>query len=345
MGRRCTYEPRIVPDEVRALKSDRPDCSVIVTTFNRADLLEGGLEALARQETPTGLEWELVVVDNNSIDRTRDVVREFSRVVPFSVRYRFEGRQGQAYARNAGVEEARGRVLAFTDDDILPAPNWVAALTTKLASGDLDGVGGSVIPQWEETPPVWLMRRPNLQPWLALTSAKEPMLLTYPLRLAARIVGANMAFKRTIFEEFGGFDTALGHRGRMPYGLEETAFVNGLLKSGRVIAFDPEIRVSHRITPRRMRRSFFVRRVFCHEAASVWLEPVGPASGVITLFGVERWRYRSLMGALARTVWRHATHQPTALEAQLDLAREAGTIWGQLVRRSSPRANGPASSV
>jgi GT2 family glycosyltransferase len=167
------------------------------------------------------------------------------------------------------------------------------------------------------------------------------MLLTYPVRLMARIVGANMAFKRTIFEEFGGFDTALGHRGRMPYGLEETAFVNELLRSGRVIAFDPEIRVSHRITPRRMRRSFFVRRVFCHQVASAWLEPEGAASGVTTLFGVERWCYRSLIGALARTVWRQATHQPTALEAQLDVAREAGSIWGQLVRRRRRERTGP----
>jgi len=337
-----------VPDEGSALKSDRPDCSVIVTTFNRAHLLEGGLEALARQETPTGLEWELVVVDNNSIDRTRDVVREFSRVVPFNVRYRFEGRQGQAYARNAGVEEARGRVLAFTDDDIIPARNWVASLTAKLVSADFDGVGGSVLPQWEETPPAWLMRRPNLQAWLALTSAQEPMLLTYPMRVEARIVGANMAFKRTVFDEFGGFDTALGHRGRIPYGLEEVAFVNGLLRSGRVIAFDPEIRVSHRISSSRMRRRFFVRRVFCHEVASARLEPGAATRGATTLFGVERWRYRSLMRTLARTVWPHATHQPTALEGQLDLAGEAGSIWGQLVgcRRQTPAGrSGPRSGA
>jgi glycosyltransferase involved in cell wall biosynthesis len=269
------------------------------------------------------------------------VVRDFSKLVPFSVRYRFEKRQGQAYARNAGIEEARGRVLAFTDDDTLPAANWVAGLMAKMASGDLDGVGGSVLPLWEESPPVWLTRRPHLWFCLALTRAQEPMLLTYPVRAMALIVGANMAFKRTIFEQFGGFDTALGHRGHMPYGQEETAFVNELLKSGRAIAFDPEIRVSHRITRRRMRRSFFVRRVFCHEAASAWLEPAGAPSGVTMLFGVERWRYRSLIGALARTAWRQATHQPTALEAQLDLARDAGSIWGQLVRRHRRGRTGP----
>ena len=310
-----------------------PDCSVIVTTFNRAHLLTGVLEALASQEVPAGLSWELVVVDNNSIDDTCGVVREFSRAAPVEVRYRFEGRQGQAYARNTGVEEARGRVLAFTDDDIIPAPNWVAALVAKMASGDVDGVGGSVLPQWEAPPPSWLMRRPNLLAWLALTGTQGPMRLTYPMDPAARIVGANMAFKRTIFEEFGGFDTAFGHRGRMLYGLEEVVFVNALLRSGRVIAFDPEIRVLHRIAPSRMRKWFFVRRVFCDAVASAWLEPSRAAKGVPTIFGVERRRYRSLVRALGRTVWRHVTHRSTALEGQLELAGEAGSIWGRLVWR------------
>lgn len=315
------------------MQANQPDCSVIVTTFNRARLLAGALEALANQETPAGLTWELVVVDNNSRDGTGDVVEAFAKAAPVNVRYRFEERQGQAHARNAGIAEARGRVLAFTDDDIIPARNWVAALVAKLAVGDIDGVGGSVLPRWEETPPRWLAQRPDLLPWLALTTAQEPMLLIHPIRKGRRIVGANMAFRRAVFEEFGGFDTALGHRGRMPYGMEEVAFVNALLKAGRVIAFDPKIQVSHRIERARMRKWFFVKRVFCDAVVSARLEGDGATGAVATLFGVDRWRYRSLLHALARAAWRYALHDPTALEGQLDLAGEAGALWGQLVTR------------
>jgi glycosyltransferase involved in cell wall biosynthesis len=323
------------------MRSANPYGSVIVTTFNRSRSLAETLEALARQNIPAASRWELVVVDNNSRDETPSVVRAFAKTAPMDVRYRFEARQGQAYARNAGIEEARGQVLAFTDDDVTPAQSWIAALDARMAAGDVDGVGGSVLPRWEAAPPAWLLHRPDLLALLALTGNEQAIRLSYPLVVGRRIVGANMAFRRAVFEEFGGFDPRLGHRGKMLFGMEEVAFVNGLLKAGRAIEYDPEIRVFHRIEKTRMSRWFFTKRIFCHAAllgmmmvgsvAEIGLEAPGSPSGIATLFGAERWRFRTFLHALALAAWRTVTGHPSALDGQLDMASEAGHIWGQIV--------------
>src|SRR5258705_8179088 len=92
--------------------NDTPDVSVVISTFNRAPTLVLTLESLVRQETPPSLDYEVIVVDNNSTDDTRAVVdrvrsRGFTRLV-----YRFESRQGVSYGRNTGVSVARAPIVA-----------------------------------------------------------------------------------------------------------------------------------------------------------------------------------------------------------------------------------------
>src|SRR5579863_10079992 len=103
------------------------DISVILCTYNRCDDLTQALAGLAASRMPQSVDWEVLVVDNNSKDRTRSVVEEFSSVYP-RFRYLFEGQQGLSNARNAGIAAARGRVLAFTDDDVIIDPGWLLNL-------------------------------------------------------------------------------------------------------------------------------------------------------------------------------------------------------------------------
>lgn len=97
--------------------------SVVVCTFNRADILPLALQSLCEQ-TPHHDQTEIIVVDNNSPDNTRQVVDEFIEKYP-NIRYCFEPIQGLSHARNRGWREARGEYVGYLDDDAKAPPEWL----------------------------------------------------------------------------------------------------------------------------------------------------------------------------------------------------------------------------
>lgn len=116
--------------------------TVIVPTLNRASLLRLALEALTRQ---TRSPDEVIVVDNNSSDDTREVVREFESRLP--LKYLVETRRGAAEARNLGIRHATGDVLAFTDDDCIPDTQWLHFVEMSFLRDPAIGmVAGQVVP-------------------------------------------------------------------------------------------------------------------------------------------------------------------------------------------------------
>ena len=116
--------------------------TVIIPTFNRAPLLRLALEALTRQERPAD---EVIVVDNNSVDDTSALVREFESRLP--LKYLVETRRGAAEARNLGIRHATGDVLAFTDDDCVPDVQWLRFIELSFLRDPAIGmVAGKVVP-------------------------------------------------------------------------------------------------------------------------------------------------------------------------------------------------------
>src|SRR5687768_14967667 len=99
--------------------------SVIICTYNRSASLRLTLQSLEKMRRPPDLPWELIVVDNNSRDDTGHVIDQYRRTAAFDVRHVFESKQGHSHARNRGVEESKGSVLAFTDDDVTVDAHWL----------------------------------------------------------------------------------------------------------------------------------------------------------------------------------------------------------------------------
>jgi glycosyltransferase involved in cell wall biosynthesis len=123
-----------------------PKLSVILPTFDRAGSLKRALDALLRQTALPG-SYEVIVVDNNSTDGTAGVVALFD---DRRVRLVAEPRQGLSYARNTGLAAARGRIAAFTDDDVEVAPDWVETIVSSLGRHPhVAGLGGRVLPAWQ----------------------------------------------------------------------------------------------------------------------------------------------------------------------------------------------------
>src|SRR5579863_1850687 len=120
--------------------------TIILCTYNRAGSLPAALESVLASALHSHVDWELLAVDNNSRDRTPEVINEFCLRHPGRVRYIFEAQQGHTRARNAGIREARGEIVAFVDDDVTVEPTWLDNLTAGLRDGQWAGAGGRILP-------------------------------------------------------------------------------------------------------------------------------------------------------------------------------------------------------
>ena len=130
--------------------------SIVIPCFNGALRLPQVLDSLKMQQGIAGLEWEIIVVDNNSRDDTRTTIEgiQSSWNAPMSLRYEFEPRQGAAYARWRGMDSARGELVAFLDDDNLVNQDWIKeAVRFADAHRETAAFGGCIEPRYEHAPP------------------------------------------------------------------------------------------------------------------------------------------------------------------------------------------------
>jgi glucosyl-dolichyl phosphate glucuronosyltransferase len=179
------------------------DVAVIVPTFNRASSLAALLHSLCQQERVDGLRYEIVVVDNGSTDRTPDIAAEYRRRFPF-VRYVRELRPGASNARNRGILAADARILAFIDDDVRAAADWIAAIVRTFdRHPEIDCLGGRVEPLWPQTPPSWLT--PSHWGPLALQMGRGTSEYIDAEHASACLVTANFACRAEVFHDVGLF--------------------------------------------------------------------------------------------------------------------------------------------
>jgi glucosyl-dolichyl phosphate glucuronosyltransferase len=314
-----------------------PKVSVIIATWNRAHLLQGTLDALAAQQVDGSLAWEIVVVDNDSRDETERIVASFSKRTPTPVRYVVERRPGASNARNRGLLEARGAVLAFTDDDVLPAPDWIAAMVAAVERWNADGVGGRILPRWEVSPPPWLARSEVLLSRLAILADESSGFVALG-RKRPQVWGPNMAFRRDVFEKVGGFDPHRGVvRGKL-FRDEETDLIERALEHDLKIAYDPTITVFHRIGPDRMRKAYF-RKLFFDAGQCRAL--VTPVTGKRSFLGAPL-RLYALPLSVLKWVGLLLLGRPSAFHQQLGCFWQSGRLSGywKKWRRGSSEAAG-----
>ena len=230
--------------------------SVILCTYNRSQSLLRALESIAAQVLPESVEWEVLVVDNNSRDQTREVVEEFRRQHASHLRYVFEPQQGLCYARNAGVREARGEVIAFMDDDVTVDPSWLFSLTASLEDGEWSGSGGRTLPAQTVLLPSWLASDGPYNMLGVLCAYFD--LGDKPHELDEAPYGANMAFRKEMFEKYGGFRTDLDRRGSETLSNGDTEFGHRLMRAGERLRYEPSAVVRHPVPEDRITKEYFL---------------------------------------------------------------------------------------
>lgn len=270
------------------------DISVVLATYNRAASLRVTLESFSSLVSPADLTWELLVVDNNSTDATRDVVESFAGTAGFPTRYIFEKEQGKSIALNAGVAQARGEIIAFTDDDVLIHQDWLANLKRTFDEVDCSAVAGKVIPRWNHPKPDWL----KMEGQFAVTNfdhGDEPKEIRIPP------IGANSAFRKDIFREHGLFRLDLGPNGsRHAITCEDWEFGERLIRAGEKIAYCPTAIVYHPVDPDRTTKRYFLSWYY-YNGISLTRTAGLPREGIFW-FGVPRWLYRELLANFAKWV-------------------------------------------
>ena len=230
------------------------DITVILCTYNRCQSLAKALESLAAQTLPSAVEWEVLVVDNNSKDQTRTVAEDYSRRHPGRFRYLFEPQPGKSHALNAGIRDSHGDIIAFIDDDATAEPTWLQNLTSGLHGNEWAGAGGRIVPAKNISFPRWFPPdEPRLFRTLALFSCGlEPGPLTEPP------LGTNMAFRKELFERYGGFRTDLGPCPGSEIRGEDTEFGGRILAAGARMRYEPAAIVLHPVSPDRLRKQYFL---------------------------------------------------------------------------------------
>jgi len=263
------------------------DVSVVLATYNRSARLRVTLESLASLVCRPDLRWELLIVDNNSTDSTRKVIEEFAECAGFLVRYIFEMRQGRSRALNTGIAEAKGEIIAFTDDDVLVHCDWLTNLRRTFDENGCAAVAGRVLPQWNHAKPDWLEMDGQYAVVNFDLGDEQKEIKIPPL-------GANSAFRRDVFARYGLFRLDLGVTGsEHSVTCDDTEFGLRLIRAGEKIVYSPSAIIYHPVDPERTTKRYFLSWYY-YNGVSLTRTFGLPKEGIYW-FGVPRWLYREFL--------------------------------------------------
>lgn len=293
--------------------------TIAICTWNRCELLRQALERMTHLAVPTEVEWELLVVNNNSTDATDKVIAAFESRLP--IRRLFEPKPGKSNALNLAVREARGEYVLWTDDDALVDRDWLAAYSRAIQQWpEAAFFGGPVRPWFAIPPPAWLERV-----WSRVASVYATRDLgahPFPLDGGDRVpYGVNWTV-RLGEQRRHAYSSRLGPRPRSHLRGEDTTLINALLADGCQGWWVPDAVVQHYIPPERMTIRFLRQYLSGYGQWLAMTEP--PWEGPI-LFGRPRWLWRSVVTAELRYRIRRLTSPP---EIWIHDLIAASMAWG-----------------
>jgi glucosyl-dolichyl phosphate glucuronosyltransferase len=240
--------------------------SIVVCTFNRAPVLQKMLDSFFRQKQINEIRHELLIVDNNSSDDTAVVVQDFLK--KGNANYFLEANQGLSFARNRGIAESKGEFISFLDDDVLVHENWLSGVKACFDETDADVVGGRVSLKFEVPPGNWVgdFFRKCLSEVDLGASRKV-------LTNGGCLYGANLSFRKKVFELVGLFDINAGRRRHELLSGEETHMVSRVIANRGKVLYDPDVFVEHLIGSERLQWQYFVRRAGGDGLTREFLDP------------------------------------------------------------------------
>lgn len=248
--------PRTMPEKIvnkTTGPTTTPCITAVVCTHNRVRHLVKAVESLISQSLPKS-KYEILVVDNASTDDTPSVVRErFGDVV--NLRYVHEPVLGLSQARNAGWQNARGKYVAYLDDDAVAVPGWLVSALEGFDSPKHGCVGGKIDLIWETPPPAWLVGELlgalGFIDWSPVPAVIQPW---------QWLGGGNSAYPTDLLRKIGGFSTGLGRKGNCLLSNDENWVRERIEAMGLACYYHPGMKIGHCVGADRLNKQWFVRR-------------------------------------------------------------------------------------
>jgi glucosyl-dolichyl phosphate glucuronosyltransferase len=240
--------------------------TVTIQTYNRSAVLAETLESLRLLRCPAGVEYEILIVDNNSTDGTQEVIREYGGILAPRLRSVFEPRQGLSHARNRALQEAKGQIVSFLDDDVIVDPAWLSAVAGAFEEHAAAVVGGRSYLIYRSPRPSWLSDQYEF--FLSRLDYGDRAIVG----IDKDLYGLNFSVRKDIVLQAGGFDPSLGRCGGVSFRSgEESDLLRRIRGLGGVVVYEPRAVVGHIIPGDRLRMKWFIKRAF---AAGVDIEAI-----------------------------------------------------------------------
>jgi len=260
------------------------DVSVAIRAYNSAETLPAILDNLKSQVDTDAIQWEIVVVDNNSTDATAQIVQRYQADWnrPYPLKYFLETHQGASFARKRAIAESQGTLIAFLDDDNIPDTKWISAIHTFEQQYPQAGVFGSQIHGDFEVPPPKDFRK--IQGFLAIKEYG-----TLPRKFNADLLdlpaGAGMVVRKHVWLETvpnklqlkGPVANSLTSKGE---DFESMIHIRG---AGWEIWYNPEMCIHHKVPAWRLEEEYLQELVRCSglnictlrfSRAAIWQKPL-----------------------------------------------------------------------
>ncbi len=302
--------------------------TVAVCCYNAAHYLVNLIESIAALECP--IPFEILIIDNNSSDNTKEIVQNFTLNLHIPTRYVFEKEQGIPFARNRAIEESSESLyLAFIDADEIPDKKWLSAAVNGLSNYNADCVGGKIIVDIYHHPK-WM--NDSILPFLGKIDYGDK-----PFRVTDKttpVWSGNIAYRTSIFSDGLRFDTRYNREGTGIGGGEDGVLFRELLSQPYHIRYEPDMRIKHLIPDSKIKRSYFLK---LHYIA-------GKKSGLYEMkiqhpliLGIPRFMYFQLLKKIAYSVRLFIIQHKEYLREAMNATNQLGVMIGLYIRHKESK--------
>lgn len=303
--------------------------TVVLPTFRRPDGLARALRALADQRD-VHAPWDVVVVDNDDPPGAEPAFSSLAERLPVPAQLVREPQRGAASARNAGIAAAEGDIVAFLDDDVVPAGDWLARLARPVLDDVAEGAGGRVLLDPTVQLPRWLGAD-----WRGYLSEFDRGDAEHEIAGDDYVLSASAAFRTDLLRRIGGFDPVLGPKPGVPMVNDDIDLCRRATRAGARIHYVPGAVVTHEVPRQRLTRTYLLRRTYA-QGRSDWLlerdvnvhRPLGGARGMVVHLG------RLLADRAREGLW----HPDSAMGAVLAVSQVSGFLREAAAHKMRPRS-------
>ncbi len=254
--------------------------TVVICTYNRRSYLKKAIDSIINQTFDPDL-YELIIVDNNSTDGTKDFVLNNYSHSRVKVRYLHEPNQGLSHCRNTGLRNASFEYIAYIDDDGIAYPDWLENMAKGIKNQNekFAGITGAIFPIWEIPRPRWLLDLDRLTMFYSIYYPDKRTVIGY-----GYVFGGNMVWKKSLLIECGGFNTKLGRVKNNLISGEESLTAEKIEKKGYEFIYDPKMRIKHHIHKSRISIMWLIKRSFWGGYSRIAMENIKTKKSILAKF-------------------------------------------------------------